>query len=248
MSKILKFILIMILILTQQFIYSAGSYLVCTDDRGKSRWARPSTHENFKWVSKSTFGFKIRGIFRIRNDSDPYVDEEVEHILNRINNNKLSAKEDGIKICETLVSICKNTFGRQYKSVGVSSSNSKPPREIFLINANGKICTDNINLQNYKDYFIVRTDNNKQILRDFIRAIDISNNFKFEKADKYLNLEKILPLSGDYYKVDINPSNGEFRDAKRIIVDWNSGKRWMTLDHYHSFIPLYPPVNTDYFP
>ena len=57
----------MALISTQNLSYSAGSYLVCTDDKGKNRWARPNVNENFKWVSNSTFGFKIRGIFRIKN-------------------------------------------------------------------------------------------------------------------------------------------------------------------------------------
>ncbi|APJ04938.1 ribonuclease domain-containing protein [Silvanigrella aquatica] len=72
------------------------------------------------------------------------------------------------------------------------------------------------------------------------RAYEHSDNINFSSTNikKYKNHSKALPEGGNYYEIDIPFEGQNGRDAKRVVVDRNTGKRWYTKDHYDSFIEM----------
>jgi len=54
----------------------------------------------------------------------------------------------------------------------------------------------------------------------------------------FQNRERQLPL-GHYREYDVNPKiRGRSRDAKRIVIEQDTGRAYYTSNHYRTFIPL----------
>jgi guanyl-specific ribonuclease Sa len=75
-------------------------------------------------------------------------------------------------------------------------------------------------------------------------TIDFSQN----KYKRFWNNEKKLPTGKEskpfyrpeYYEMDIQYQGQQKRDAKRVVFDKTTGKRWFTKDHYVSFKEMTP--------
>ncbi|MGY3803286.1 hypothetical protein ACWNT8_04385 [Pigmentibacter ruber] len=80
------------------------------------------------------------------------------------------------------------------------------------------------------------------------RAYSISDLIDFNTAKKFWNNEgriKGLTENFDLYEIDIPivEEHVRVRDAKRVIVDRISGKRWYSPDHYESFVDMESPID-----
>ncbi|APJ02726.1 ribonuclease domain-containing protein [Silvanigrella aquatica] len=79
------------------------------------------------------------------------------------------------------------------------------------------------------------------------RAYRISDKADLTQARYFGNFEKFLPVGDSrlpvnkrpqYVELDIPYDGQGARDAKRVVVDKNSGRRWYTKDHYGHFIEM----------
>jgi len=76
------------------------------------------------------------------------------------------------------------------------------------------------------------------------RAFSLTEKIDINKLTRFYNHDnkiKNAPKNAIFYKMDI-PINadeiGGTRDAKRVIIDLKTGRRWYTSDHYQTFIDM----------
>ncbi|WP_186644196.1 ribonuclease domain-containing protein [Fluviispira vulneris] len=80
------------------------------------------------------------------------------------------------------------------------------------------------------------------------RAYSLSDLIDFNTAKRFSNFEgRIKDLSPDsqLYEIDIPlvEEHVRVRDAKRVIVERKTGRRWYSPDHYETFIDMQAPID-----
>ncbi|MBX9836721.1 MAG: hypothetical protein K2X69_00260 [Silvanigrellaceae bacterium] len=81
------------------------------------------------------------------------------------------------------------------------------------------------------------------------RAFSLTQKIDANKLTRFYNHEnkiKNAPQNAIFYKMDVPLNVDEIagtRDAKRVIIDINTGRRWYTSDHYQTFIDMESPIN-----
>ncbi|WP_186644763.1 ribonuclease domain-containing protein [Fluviispira vulneris] len=75
------------------------------------------------------------------------------------------------------------------------------------------------------------------------RAYNASEKIDFKTAKRFMNYERRINETGEFYEIDIplDPRDkDQSRDAKRVVVNKLNGNRWYTNDHYLTFRNMGP--------